>query len=280
MGKSSKQKHGKCIFCGQGGLSKQHVIPDWMSSIIPDVNVKHAQSTISTSIITGSAIPITTVLPEIVLKDHNGVFGQRKIRNVCRPCNGGWISQIENNAKPFLNAMILGKRISLNENDARTLALAIAIMTIMNEFTDPNPSNIMIPSSHLRKIKEDRELPAGWHIALGLMNTHGDSKARHHNYKYICKIPHGHIPKEGGYQLTTFTLGHLMIQSATLINFDHPLVYAEPEYFQLWPFSGEKEDWREKLVAWNHAQFSQIADPLHHIMMQKLYHMVNIAKVM
>lgn len=84
-----------CIFCGSSGpLSKEHVLGDWLTRIGLDLEpVEHMAGRLNRiGRDMGVALP----------------FRQR-VRDVCAPCNGGWMSRLEQVAQRVLTPFILGE---------------------------------------------------------------------------------------------------------------------------------------------------------------------------
>lgn len=255
------QKQGKCIFCGGFGLSRQHVIPDWMSALLP-YRENHPQQLFSIFSKFDPEEPVVAIKPVLDIKKRNGPVNQRKVRNVCVKCNGGWISQIESAAKPLFEAMILGKEVALSRSDSKLLSLSIAIMTIMWEYTDPNPRNRIIPDAHRSFIFKNRRLPDGWYIAVGVMDELCVARPRHLNFSRTEEAKTGEIISTRGYQVTTITLGYILIQAVTLVNFDYPIHFSREKLFRIYPFLTETTNWRENLKSETFQQFASFADSL------------------
>ncbi len=90
-----------CIFCGPttAKMTKEHLVPDWVSLLFhraPKGNqyrVEHYSAS--------QAGAQKTIYPAPSLN--------RRARVVCKDCNEGWLSTLENNyAKPLLTPLILG----------------------------------------------------------------------------------------------------------------------------------------------------------------------------
>ena len=89
----------KCIFCHSGNLSKEHLWPDWASPLLPpsldNRNSQQLRITENTHLVKP---------PEF--KVRQGSLWTTKLRVVCASCNNGWMSALENKAKPILIPMI------------------------------------------------------------------------------------------------------------------------------------------------------------------------------
>jgi len=49
VAKTSRKEAGRCVFCGGTGLSKEHVISEWIGAYLPRQK-SHSQSDINVSI--------------------------------------------------------------------------------------------------------------------------------------------------------------------------------------------------------------------------------------
>ena len=101
-----KEKHpaGKCIFCGGPGMTKQHVFPNWLNTVLPLSENSHTQLLNNVSFdMGGNAIVSTDV------NVQQGHRRTRKMRNVCSRCNNVWMSNIENACKPLLTKLFSGE---------------------------------------------------------------------------------------------------------------------------------------------------------------------------
>ena len=102
---------GRCIFCRGTGLTKEHVLPDWLRVIFPrSATDTHTFGSYDWPCIIGHAVPIQNT------RSAQGQIGSKKVRVVCRACNNGWLSQLEAAVQPILSDLISGY--------ARTLTVA------------------------------------------------------------------------------------------------------------------------------------------------------------
>ncbi len=167
-----------CIFCGGGPSSKQHIIPDWLQNVIPrttdgrhtlethhnydDVNKKYNTTKFSAY--------------------KQGHPGTQKKRKVCIPCNGGWMSKVEDTAKPLLTKLILNETVSLTLAQQALIAKWAVMTTIMAEYV--NPENRATPKGD-REYFYNRELPPeGWRVWIGKMPPGGLS----YDYKHTSLV--------------------------------------------------------------------------------------------
>jgi hypothetical protein len=82
-----------CMFCGDPADSREDIIPSWLSrqSLVPP----------------GTARPVTYSSHGATVKEWSSqTLAFLKIKAVCRQCNNGWMSRIDQTAKSHLLAMM------------------------------------------------------------------------------------------------------------------------------------------------------------------------------
>jgi hypothetical protein len=120
------QQYGRCIFCGGHGLTKEHVWPKWLRSVL-DPSLTTRRHFCSTSGL-GRRRTFT---------HQSGTIESRRLRIVCERCNTGWMSRLQNNAKSRLLPLIRGQHVSLTEADHKILAAWSMMFAMIIEFFDP-----------------------------------------------------------------------------------------------------------------------------------------------
>src|SRR4051794_20007268 len=83
-----------CIFCGGRPTTNEHVWSDWLRRFVGKPPASHHQQTLEHE---GQA----AVVREFQLPPFD-----LKARVVCEPCNSGWMSQFDNEAKDILLPML------------------------------------------------------------------------------------------------------------------------------------------------------------------------------
>jgi hypothetical protein len=152
---------GKCVFCDKpGGMSKQHVWPNWLKPHNPATGTHHVQQ----MGVFHTFTPRSAVSPpKLVIRE--GPAGSRKVRRVCQTCNHGWIRQfIEEPAKPTTLALMRGDMSILTRSQQKTMATWLTLVAMMIELTDL--TSFAIPAAHRRYLMDRKEPPPGWHVWL------------------------------------------------------------------------------------------------------------------
>jgi len=97
-----------CRFCGvEKTLTKEHVISSWISKLR-----SFEGGVIVSRRIGDSGDANTFALKKIDIQ----------VRIVCRKCNGGWMSRLENSTKAFLEPLLEGSSVALGSEEIKTLA--------------------------------------------------------------------------------------------------------------------------------------------------------------
>ena len=129
-----KKNDSFCIFCGEKGMSKQHVWPDWMKKVIPREDIQEHYQNIIRVQLTDSKYAF--ISPEILKKRGN--IASRMIRNVCKKCNGGWMSRLETSVQPKMTDMMLDKKTTLTKSELLSIS-AWAVKQKPKGFYPPHP---------------------------------------------------------------------------------------------------------------------------------------------
>jgi hypothetical protein len=194
-------------------MTKQHVWPDWLKSVIPRVGNKHSRLTTRVTFDQQKV----TIVPK--LHEHNGAIGSHKLRIVCASCNNGWMSQIEQQSKSLLTDLIKGIDIVLDKENQQLLCDWIMMTTMVAEFTDHY--TISIPYEHRNSIKNEL-FPPGWKIWIGRYEgIKSTPYYKHHGARLVSINRDTNLINQTGLyskfntQFSTFIVGQLFIHVAS-----------------------------------------------------------------
>jgi hypothetical protein len=84
---------------------------------------------------------------------------------VCGECNNGWMSRLQDEAKPIVQSLAEGHWPALSESDRKVLARWGAMTTVTLEF---HGGLLAIPQHH-RELLMKGDMPPGWHVTLARM---------------------------------------------------------------------------------------------------------------
>ena len=100
-----------CIFCGSRANSDEHVWPKWLLRNIPQWPKDKREFKGLRTYKDGRVDGWHKTTPDLVTK------------NVCKGCNGGWMSNLEKTAQHILCPMINGEEATLTKKQQHTMAL-------------------------------------------------------------------------------------------------------------------------------------------------------------
>jgi hypothetical protein len=246
--KTIEQKpQGQCIFCQGHGMTKQHIWPDWMSrdstlpTYRPSPNPIYSEVTFPPPKIdkinksTGQ-FSVQLQAPQVVIRQ--GPPGSRKLRLVCRNCNGGWMNTIENSSRDIIASLMKDERTILSQDEQIKLAYWITLITIVNEFTDIK--NKAVPYQQRKYFQENKTPPEGWLIWIGRYNgTQWDQLIKHIGLTFLSPGSAEDAASEiSDTQVTSFAVGKMF---AFVISTSRDESYSKLSKFQpkglikLWP---------------------------------------------
>lgn len=150
-----------CIFCGGHPITKEHMWPDWLRNYIPRTRLNyHSRSGIMFKKHTKSKISL-----------HGGDPHSSTVRRVCKSCNSGWMSQLQNLAKPILVPLIENGHISLRKRDQTILAEWITMFTMVAEFKLRSEELVSISAEERHQFKNTQRPLKNWKIWIGKTET-------------------------------------------------------------------------------------------------------------
>jgi hypothetical protein len=138
----------RCVFCGGEGLTREHVWPNWISGVLPkgiELEVSKTQTDPKTELTKPLGSPWRSVRFDLT------------VRRVCGACNGGWMSRLEEAAKPLLVPLILGESALLDAEERRVIAAWALLRVVMAEYIDP--TQIAVPAAHRRWLFKEKKPP-------------------------------------------------------------------------------------------------------------------------
>ena len=170
-----------CVFCGyQGKLHNEHAWPEWIREVLPDGHVKGYASQHEILVGTGYVKESTPML--------RAEAADRKVKVVCQSeCNGGWMSDLENAAKPALEPLILGEPRNLSEEDQTLIALWAAKTEMMLQFIHRRDLR-GVPPAHYEHVYAKRTAPSAMRIWLSAAS---DRFYRTAHYTRASRLPRG-----------------------------------------------------------------------------------------
>lgn len=94
-----KRSPRKCVFCGNGKLSDEHIWSQWARDLLP---VSDGYREIANRNRGGKPVD------QRIVRDAQGAVTNKKLKRVCQPCNNVWMGRQEEEAKAIVTRLIAG----------------------------------------------------------------------------------------------------------------------------------------------------------------------------
>ena len=209
-------------------MSKGHVWPDWLNKILPKTATHHEQETGKFN-----TFDSTVPGPEHQVRIARGHARSRKPRNTCRRCNGGWMSLMEDYARPAATRLILDVPQLLDLANQDAVAALLTLISMRLEFLGDMRA---IPAEERNWLRCHLEPSNDWKIWIA---TFGDDNwDEHWSRTYAAQLDSKPTDKVGpeycNVRVTTLVIGKLCAHLfySPVIDFKG---YEGVELAQIWP---------------------------------------------
>lgn len=108
-----------CIFCTRRADSDEDVIPKWIPRLLRKQE--------------GERVPMRTTRFGHEPREQLAGESIQKVGSVCRQCNNGWMSRLEEDVKPILKPMILGNPVTLTARQQERITTWMTKCAMMYE---------------------------------------------------------------------------------------------------------------------------------------------------
>jgi hypothetical protein len=123
-----------CAFCGlPGDRSKEHVLPRWLHAELSPLPDTYREGGAGFGL--DQAEQSYAPMPSEYRESRKSLLA-RTTRDVCRTCNGGWMSALEEQARPILTVLIKACRDTATVRLDRTSARVLARWAVKTAWTD------------------------------------------------------------------------------------------------------------------------------------------------
>lgn len=219
----SQVDQATCIFCGKDfrpGARGEDIVPNWYAKLIG-----HQPGTVTVGV-----FEFTGESAEYTRQSQTAAAKEFRLREVCTECNGGWMSALEQTAKPLLVPLMLGAATALPYGDVVTLAEWAHLKAICWDALQVDPE---LPTDAASQFRVQR--PLGWAVTMAQVESHGPldiSIVRHHAL--------ANLPGTPRVSRTTIAFDQLLFQVTVLLD-GARLPYAlvrelcPPGFIGLWP---------------------------------------------
>jgi hypothetical protein len=140
-------------------MTSEHVWGEWTKGYVTRTANKHNHANVF--------VPKPGQPEPADVRIRAGDHLDAQVHVVCSDCNSGWLSQIQNDAKPILVPLFEGGTITLDETAQRLVATWVAMSTMTGEHLSREERRLAIPQSDRTWLMERRTPPPGWCIWIG-----------------------------------------------------------------------------------------------------------------
>lgn len=227
-------RQGYCIFCKDPGLTKEHIWANWLEPYLKRTypRTKH---------ILDWRVRGPNGFTRTVSKgrlDRQGDPRTQKLYIVCKKCNNGWMSALQEAAKPVLVPLIGGNWYALPPQDQTVLSAWATMFTMVYEWADPK--TVAATDDERRFLREFNKSPDHWNVWIGRYEGTARIDTKHTGIRFSRK---GDDMQSltCNTQITTFVAGeivfHLFSSTAEIIReFDLDASYEhELKIRRIWP---------------------------------------------
>lgn len=243
---SAKRLAGTCIFCGRTGVTKEHVIPLWVAEAVPrGAADHHVSSGDLVDTVTGVATPIHDV------RVKQGHMFTRQIRKVCggairpdqtRPCNNGWMSDLERRAKPLLLPMMRGEKLVLSTADQLVAATWITKTAMVFEYV-LHETSVVSSQADREQIMKNLQAPDHWQVFIASLRPGRWSAGATRDVATLAPKSAPTVPPNT--QMVVFGIGKLLcitFSSTLAMSLDLPPGF-DGDVRQIWPAKFDQIEW-------------------------------------
>jgi hypothetical protein len=201
----------RCIFCQEKNkLTREDFFPRWFREIYP-APLESQRSRLNAEVswheqdaTTGEIV--TKIAPSKLARP--GDLADQTLRVVCAPCNNGWMSRLQQAAKPHLIPYIEGRWARPNRIARKLISSWATMFAMVVEFGD-EPSAV-VPPIERQVFMRDLRPPIGACVWAGRLA--GDLPYWFHRRVLRLTLDPNEEVGRPNAQLTTITLGHLLLQ--------------------------------------------------------------------
>jgi hypothetical protein len=184
--KKPKQERKQCLFCEHYANSKEDTLPLWLLEII------------------GKREDMRKVISGLPIKIQKGSAVLR-IRAVCKTCNNGWMSKLEQDTIPVLRPLL--RDLSYPLSSEEQILLASWAMKTGMVLDSIYKHERFYQRNECQNVRENRAIPNGTIIWIGRYFGNG----KHAGLSDFSSDPSPH-PKVGNGCVLTFIFGHVVFQ--------------------------------------------------------------------
>ena len=226
-----KKQSGKCIFCGGGQLSREHIWPSWMKEYLPVYPNNYRQEQFYTFT---NKTHLASRSPMLKRQGHTY---DKTLRVVCQSCNNGWMSKVEEEAKSILLPLLKSQSFIVNSDAQIILArwMALKMMVAENSQADFR----VTPQEERNKLKSSLALPENFKVWIAKCELGGGWDAGYLRHSATLTLPSiTEIPKGKNIHSVAIGMSNLFLfaMHSTMPNILEHISFSKSQIiFQVYP---------------------------------------------
>ena len=181
----------QCLFCPRTVDSAEHVWSDWILQDLKPVHPIHIRI--------GKTISKWVDKPEV------------RVKCVCQKCNNGWMSDIENENKPHMLAMMNGEPIVLESQQQKLLTRWAVLKATVIDGSSKRRIPFYSESERVSMKPPLRAIPVGTFAWIGRLSVKAFHAGLTDTFGGV-----DNVPKAFQGCITIIVVGHLVIQVLTM----------------------------------------------------------------
>ena len=136
---------------------------------------------------------------------------ERKFKCVCTDCNEGWMSDLETESRPLIGAMLNSVSIVLDSAAQRQAAIWATKCAMVSDAIVKQDRSLCFNQDQRERLRITGSMPSSTTIWMGRF-----CKRSLAYFGTDVWLTHKGVPKAGRGSISTFVVGHLVFQIATL----------------------------------------------------------------
>lgn len=182
-----------CIFCGGRDLTKEHVLPQWISRTF----ARLGPGTFDLEMVNDSGL-------RKPLRWTNEKAIELTVKVVCKSCNEGWMAALESQIIPILTPLIKGEPRRLDSPACKVLAAWTFKTTLLAEYAYPEAPHFSIDEA--ASLYRDHKVPS---MAVQIGAYQGSEYSLRHKMGRVGLLGDRGVQYRGC--TSTFVIGHSLL---------------------------------------------------------------------
>jgi hypothetical protein len=185
-----------CVFCGGSPVNQEHALPRWASKLFTDEVVDFART-----------IQYRDAEPEV--RPWRSRPFSATVGGPCVGCNGGWMSDLEQQVAPILTPLIRGGEATLDLPTQHLVATWAIKTMLMLRLVTADKDDAELDNGMYRWLREHVAPPPAEQVWAAAYAGEGQWPISFHYYPVTIAHPAQPFPDAPNAHVAAFSVGHL-----------------------------------------------------------------------